>query len=150
MTRTRAMHGFTLAELVLVLIIVGVVGALVVPSVAAITANLLGIGERAELEEQAGLALERMVQELRLASDSACPGGGGELQLAYGGVASSYSVSAGALLRQRAGSSESLIDATDGLALSCTQGAFGLDSLTGITLTDGKGLELGTHVHIRR
>lgn len=149
MRQSRKMRGFTLAELVLVLIILGVVGALVVPSVATITANLLGIGERAELEEQAGLALERMVQELRIADESECLGGE-ELRLERDSVAISYSVNASALRRQRDGASERLVAPTAGLALSCARGAFGLDSLVGIALTDDSGLELSTHVHLRR
>lgn len=149
MRQSRKMHGFTLAELVLVLIILGVVGALVVPTVATITANLLGIGERAELEEQAGLALERMVQELRIADDGECLGGE-QLRLERGGVEISYFINANALLREREGTSERLVDPTEGLALSCARGAFGLDSLVGIALTDDSRLELSTHVHLRR
>jgi MSHA biogenesis protein MshO len=65
--RRHPQHGFTLVELVMVIVVLGVVGATLAAFLAPAVASYSASRSRAELAAEADGALRRMVQELRAA-----------------------------------------------------------------------------------
>ncbi|TFW30984.1 PulJ/GspJ family protein [Massilia horti] len=65
--KRRALGGFTLAEMIIAIILLGVLGTIVAVFIRAPVKNYADAVGRAELTDQADLALRRMARELRLA-----------------------------------------------------------------------------------
>lgn len=63
----KRQHGFTLVELVIVMVLVGVLGGILALQIAPTMQAYLAVGRRAALTDQADTALRRIVQEVRSA-----------------------------------------------------------------------------------
>jgi MSHA biogenesis protein MshO len=63
----RGQHGFTLVELVIVVVLVGVVGSILALQIGPTLQGYLMVGRRTALTDQADTALRRIVQEVRAA-----------------------------------------------------------------------------------
>lgn len=63
----RRQHGFSLVELVIVVVLVGVLGGILAMQIAPAMQGYLAVGKRAALTDQADTALRRIVQEVRAA-----------------------------------------------------------------------------------
>ena len=67
MTRIRQSQGFTLVEAIIVIAIIGIIGAIVAVFIRVPILNYRDTVDRAELTDQADLALRRMARDIRLA-----------------------------------------------------------------------------------
>jgi prepilin-type N-terminal cleavage/methylation domain-containing protein len=89
--------GFTLLELILVMVLVGIAAVMVVPFVGNVLSNLLEGRELSQRESQAVLAPERFVRDVRMA-DSVDFVNSQEITLTLDGIGATYLIYSGSLL----------------------------------------------------
>lgn len=94
--RGKDRNGFTLIELILVLVLVGIAAVMVVPFVGHVLSNLLEGRELSHREGQSVLALERFVRDVRRA-DAVTFTSSQEIRLSLDGSDTTYLIDSGSL-----------------------------------------------------
>lgn len=111
-------RGFTLVEMVLVLILMGLVVAMTLPVMMGGFNAYVQQRETTEIERQAMLAVERITREVRLGTDIVV--GGGTVSFTRGGTATtiSHDGAANELTLERGGGARTLAERVTGASFS--------------------------------
>lgn len=120
---TRKSHGFTLVELIVVMVVTGVLAGILVVFFRPAMQNYLAAGRRAELTDLADTTMRRMARDIRLSVPHS-------VRLINNGAIEMIPTSMGGRYRSAPDTNWDTLEANDTMSLDVTQATSGFDVLT--------------------
>jgi MSHA biogenesis protein MshO len=128
----KTSHGFTLVELIVVMVVTGVLAGILVVFFRPAMQNYLAAGRRAELTDMADTSMRRITRDIRLAVPNS-------VRLINNGAIEMIPTSMGGRYRMAADSNWDALEANDTRPLDVTQGVSTFDVLTPMPVRPAAG-----------